>query len=379
MGKAILFLKDGTVFWGESFGKEGETIGEVVFNTGMVGYQEILTDPSYYEQIVLLTYPLIGNYGINFSDDESQKIYAKALIVKKLHKSSNWRSQKELDEYLKSHDVMGFSEIDTRRLVLHIRNHGSMMAILSSRDFDINSLKKKLDSAPNITGRDIVKDITTPSIYEFDEIVDFEYIDFPKIPENRKVPLIAVYDMGIKRNILRYLRSIAQKVIVFPANTSAKEVLSYNPSAIFISNGPGDPAPITYAIENIKRILKDTKLPLFGICLGHQLLSLALGGKTYKLKFGHHGINHPIKNLLNGKVEITSQNHNFCVDLKSLSQDNIRITHINLNDNTLEGLELKDKPVFSVQYHPESAPGPNDANYLFMKFYKLIKGEGKDA
>lgn len=375
MGKALLVLADGATFEGNAWGASGETTGEVVFNTGMVGYQEILTDPSYTGQMVTLTYPLIGNYGINFADDESQKIYARALIIRELQQScGNWRSQEELNDYLKNQNIIGIEGIDTRRLVLHLRRYGSMKAILSTEDSDKNSLMKKLESVPDMEGQDLAKEVTTSASYGYEEIIDKEFIGFPEIAEKDKVDCIAAYDFGIKRNILRYLRTIAKKVIVFPANASIEEVLQVNPKGVFLSNGPGDPAAVTYAIENLKELFeKKPQLPVFGICLGHQLTALALDASTYKMKFGHHGINQPVKNMVTGKVEITSQNHGFAVKQDTLPEE-IEVTHVNLNDGSLEGLQHKSRPLFTVQYHPEAAPGPNDANYLFMKFYELMVG-----
>jgi carbamoyl-phosphate synthase small subunit len=367
--KAILLLEDGTVFEGNSFGAKGAKCGEVVFNTAMTGYQEILTDPSYNEQIITMTYPLIGNYGTNKSDWESRKIFASGFIVKEnCQYPNNWRSKYSLSDYLESNNVIGLEGIDTRKLVKHIRTQGAMKGIISSTDLSIRHLKKKLENYPGLVGRDIVKDVTVKKQYSWDKAVIDVLNDKEQHPE-KKYKVVA-FDFGIKHNILRMLCSAGCDVKVVPAATSIEEVLSRKPDGVFLSNGPGDPAPVNYAIETVKKLLG--KLPVFGICLGHQILSLALGGKTYKLKFGHRGANHPVKNLRTGKIEITSQNHGFCVDMDSLKNRDVELTHINLNDNTLEGLRCKRYPAFSVQYHPEASPGPHDSNYLFETFTQLM-------
>lgn len=376
MVQAVLLLRDGTCFTGQSCGAEGEFTGEVVFNTGMVGYQEILTDPSYYGQIVTLTYPMIGNYGISYLDSESRQVFSRGLIIREKHSTykGHWRSQEELEVFLAKNNVVGIQDIDTRKLVRHLRNYGVMTGIISSQNTDLKYLRSRLDQEPEITGQDLVSRVTTPVAYEYEEIIDREYIDFPMLAEKDKVPCIAVFDYGTKYCILQYLRTIAQKVLVFPARTSLKEVMKHKPSGIFLSNGPGDPEAVEYARETVEEILSDhPALPLFGICLGHQLIGLALGGKTYKLKFGHHGINQPIRNMATGKVEIASENHNYAVDYESIADRAIK-THVNLNDGTLEGLRLKDCPVFSIQYHPEASTGPNDSNYLFFDFLEMIRG-----
>jgi carbamoyl-phosphate synthase small subunit len=367
--KAILLLEDGTVFEGNSFGAKSQKCGEVVFNTSMTGYQEILTDPSYYEQIVTMTYPLIGNYGTNDDDRESRKIFAGGFIVKEnCPYPSNWRSKTSLDEYLKKNNVVGLEGIDTRKLVKHIRTEGAMRGIISSTGLNINKLKKKLQLYPGLVGRDIVKSVTAGKTYSWNRgVVDVITGSEHKCEKKYKV---VAFDFGIKHNILRLLCSHGCRVKVVPADTSAKQVLSLKPDGVFLSNGPGDPAPLSYAIETVKNLLG--KLPIFGICLGHQILGLALGGQTYKLKFGHRGANHPVKNLLTDAVEITCQNHGFCLDINSLKGKHVNVTHVNLNDNTNEGIRSEKLSAFSVQYHPEASPGPHDSGYLFENFIKLM-------
>ena len=363
-------MEDGTVFEGTAFGAKGFKCGEVVFNTSMTGYQEILTDPSYNEQIITMTYPLIGNYGTNEVDWESRRIFAAGFIVKEnCDYPSNFRSTESLSAYLKANNIVGLEGIDTRALVKHIRTEGAMRGIISSAGFDIKTLRKKLDKYPGLVGRDIVKNVTARKPYRWDKGVVDVLSGVESRPE-KKYKVVA-FDYGIKQNILRLLRSHGCDVHVVPAATSAKEVLAQKPHGVFLSNGPGDPAAVGYAIENIRRLLG--KVPIFGICLGHQLLALALGARTYKLKFGHRGANHPVKNLRTGKIEITSQNHGFCVDMDSLGGRDVELTHLNLNDNTNEGIRCKDKPAFSVQYHPEASPGPHDSQYLFDEFIKLMK------
>jgi carbamoyl-phosphate synthase small subunit len=370
--KAVLLLEDGTVFEGTLFGARGQKCGEVVFNTSMTGYQEILTDPSYNEQIITMTYPLIGNYGTNKCDWESRKVFASGFIVKEnCSYPSNWRSKDSLSDYLEANNVIGLEGIDTRKLVKHIRTEGAMKGIISSADLTINKLKKKLENYPGLVGRDIVEDVTVKKQYSWNKAV-IDILNGKEQAPEKKYKVIA-FDFGIKQNILRLLCSHGCEVKVVPAATLAREVLSQKPDGVFLSNGPGDPAPVTYAIETVKKLLG--KVPILGICLGHQILSLALGGKTYKLKFGHRGANHPVKNLQNGKIEITSQNHGFCVDMDSLNNKNIELTHLNLNDNTVEGIRCKELAAFSVQYHPEASPGPHDSAYLFEEFIKSMTGD----
>ncbi|MHC4455991.1 MAG: glutamine-hydrolyzing carbamoyl-phosphate synthase small subunit [Planctomycetota bacterium] len=370
--KAILLLENGTVFEGNSFGAKGQKCGEVVFNTSMTGYQEILTDPSYNEQIITMTYPLIGNYGTNQSDWESRKIFASGFIVKEnCAYPSNWRSKDSLSDYLESNNVIGIEGIDTRKLVKHIRTQGAMKGIISSPDLNIDKLKKRLANYPGLVGRDIVKDVTVKKQYSWNKAAT-DVLNGNKQKPEKKYKVVA-FDFGIKHNILRLLYTYGCDVKVVPAATSHNEVLSQQPDGVFLSNGPGDPAPVTYAIETAKNLLG--RVPIFGICLGHQILALALGGKTYKLKFGHRGANHPVKNLQSGKIEITSQNHGFCVDMDSLKKKDIKLTHINLNDNTVEGIRCKELDAFSVQYHPEASPGPHDSAYLFVEFIKSMTGD----
>ena len=357
MEKAILLLEDGRYFIGKPLGAEGETIGEVCFNTGMTGYQEILTDPSYCRQIVTMTAPHIGNYGVNPNDIESNKIQVAGFVVKESTKiPSNWQSTKSINSYLKEQDIVGIQDVDTRAITRHIRDQGAMNAIISTIDSDLESLKKRLSKAPNMCGLDLVKEVTTSKRYVWSKGREVKY-------------KVAAIDFGIKHNILRQLEDHGCGVTVFPAQTPASKVLEFNPDGIFLSNGPGDPAAVSYGIESVKTLLGQK--PIFGICLGHQILAIALRAKTFKLKFGHRGINHPVKNLKTGAVEITSQNHGFAVELDTLPQ-NIIPTHINLNDNPLEGICCRDLPAFSVQYHPESSPGPHDSRYLFKQFVKLM-------
>ena len=368
--KAILALADGRVFEGKAFGAIGEITGEVVFNTSMSGYQEILTDPSYCGEIVTMTYPQIGNYGINSEDVESQKPFLSAFVVKEACTfPSNFRSEMSLDAYLKKNGIVGIEGIDTRALVKHIRTKGAQTGIVSSVDTDRQSLIEKAQKAPSIIGRDLVKEVTCEEPYSHSEGVwtlGEGYADH----SGEQLPYkVVAYDFGIKRNILRNLVSSGCDVTVVPATTSAEDVLKMNPDGVFLSNGPGDPEPIEYAQENIRQLLG--KVPIFGICLGHQLLSIALGGRTYKLKFGHRGGNQPVLDHQRQQVEITSQNHGFAVDTDSLDGQ-VEVTHINLNDKTVEGIRHLSLPAFSVQYHPEASPGPHDAQYLFARFIELM-------
>lgn len=357
--KAILFLEDGTKFEGVHFGAEGEAFGEVVFNTSMTGYQEILTDPSYNGQIVTMTYSMIGNYGVNAEDVESKKPWVKGFVVREYSKLfNNWRAEGSLADYLKKNNIVGIEMVDTRKITRHTRDKGAMKGVISTVDFDEKSLKSKLNEFPGLIGQDLVKEVTCTEKYVWPG------------SEKGKYKVVA-YDFGCKWNILRELAARDCQVTVIPATTTAEEVLAMNPAGVFLSNGPGDPEPIVYAIESIKKIIENGK-PTFGICLGHQLIGLALGGKTYKLKFGHRGGNQPVKDLMTGKVEITSQNHGFCVDLNSLPKEAVEVTHLNLNDQTAEGLQHKSKPVFCVQYHPEASPGPHDSKYLFDRFIGIM-------
>jgi carbamoyl-phosphate synthase small subunit len=368
--KAALALADGRVFYGQAFGASGEISGEVVFNTSMSGYQEILTDPSYCGEIVTMTYPLIGNYGINREDVESSKPHLSGFIVKEACDiPSNWRSVMSLHAYLKESNIIGLSGIDTRALVRHIRDKGAQTGVLSTIDLVADSLVAKAKAAPSIVGQDLVQEVTCKESYDWSEGVWDLANGYEQVQGPAKFKVVA-YDFGIKRNILRNLVSKGCAVTVVPARTPAGEVMAMKPDGVFLSNGPGDPEPITYAQDNIRELLG--KVPLFGICLGHQLLSIALGGSTYKLKFGHRGGNQPVRRGEGHNVEITSQNHGFAVDAASL-QDDALVTHINLNDNTVEGIHHKTLPAFSVQYHPEASPGPHDANYLFGEFIRLME------
>ncbi len=373
--KAILALADGKYFTGKALGAVGEITGEVVFNTSMTGYQEILTDPSYHGEIVTMTYPQIGNYGINPEDVESAKPYLSGFVVKEACPfPSNFRSEMSLDTYLKENNIVSIEGIDTRALVRHIRTVGAQTGIISSTDTNPESLIEKARQAPSIVGRDLVKEVTCPAPYRPTEGVWKLGEGYADCSQTEMTYKVIAYDFGIKRNILRNLTTLGCDVTVVPATTTAEEVLKMNPDGVFLSNGPGDPEPLHYAQENIQKLLG--KVPVFGICLGHQLLSIASGGRTYKLKFGHRGGNQPVLDYKRQQVEITSQNHGFAVDEKSLGDD-IKVTHINLNDNTVEGIQLLSSPAFSVQYHPEASPGPHDAQYLFERFIDLMKEHKK--
>ena len=374
---ALLALADGTVFEGSAFGAEGEAVGEIVFNTSLTGYQEILTDPSYKGQIVTMTYPEIGNVGVNTEDVESRQPCVEGFVVKEYwERPSNWRAQKSLAAYMREHDIVGIQGIDTRALVRRIRDGGAQQGVISTRALDAKRLVEKAQAAPSLVGRDLVKEVTCRQPYDWSQ----GYWELEsgyrrqgtgqkgQAPEPRFS--VVAYDFGVKFNILRHLVEAGCRVRVVPAHTPAAEVLRLKPDGVFLSNGPGDPDALPYAKENIAALVG--KVPLFGICLGHQILGLALGGQTYKLKFGHHGGNQPVMDLATRKVEITAQNHGFCVDVDSL-QERAEVTHLNLNDRTVEGLRHTQEPLFSVQYHPESSPGPHDADYLFRRFTALME------
>ena len=374
---AILVLEDGTVFRGRSFGATGQVAAEIIFHTGMTGYQEVLTDPSYRGQMVVMTYPQIGNYGINELDDESGRPQVSGFIVKEVSgTTSNWRSEVDLDRYLQTHNILGIEGVDTRALVLHLRSRGAMRAVISTDTTDVAALTAAAKSAPEMEGQSLVYDVTAPKLYDF--AVDSKLVtlneaisarnEFAPGNGDKRFKVVA-YDFGVKKNILNLLAEQGFELTVVPAATSAEDVLALNPDGVFLSNGPGDPAALPEISGNIQNLLG--KVPMFGICLGHQLLAHANGGTTYKLKFGHHGANHPVKDLLTNKVEITSQNHGFCVDVDSLPSS-CQITHMNLNDNTVEGFQDEDRGFFCVQYHPEAAPGPHDSAYLFRRFREWI-------
>lgn len=379
--KALLALENGRVFWGTSLGRTGEAYGEVVFNTSMTGYQEVLTDPSYCGQLVTMTYPHIGNYGLNADDCESLKPALSGFIVREYCPyPSNWRSEVDLHTFLIENNIVAINDIDTRALTRHIREKGAMKGVISTEDLNPEHLVQKAKNSPGLEGRDLVKEVTREDLFTWHEGFKPEWLheEFYQrsINSTKKPPFrVVVYDFGVKNNILRSLALLNCILHIVPAKTSAEDVLRLNPHGVFLSNGPGDPAAVQYAIENVKKLIG--KKPIFGICLGHQILGLAFGGKTYKLKFGHHGGNHPVKNLKTGQIEITAQNHGFAVDIESLNQDEIAMTHINLNDGTLEGMRHKKLPIFSVQYHPEASPGPHDSLYLFKQFIDHLEKEEK--
>jgi carbamoyl-phosphate synthase small subunit len=376
--KALLALEDGRTFACRSFTGSGEAWGEVVFNTGMTGYQEVLTDPSYSGQIVTMTYPLVGSYGVNDEDVESDRIQVAAFLVREYQAfPSNYRSTSSLAAYLKEQGVLGLEELDTRALTRHIRKAGAMRAFISTKNLDPTACVERAGQIPQMAGQDLAQEVTTKAPYGW---IDGKPI-FRQQGEralNRNIwkhkgekLRVAAFDFGIKYNILRCLEQTGFEVVVVPAATRADVIRAMEPDGVFLSNGPGDPEPVTYAIETIRALVG--YVPMFGICLGHQLLGLALGGRTFKLKFGHRGANQPVKNLLTGRIEITSQNHGFAVDIESLKGKNVEITHINLNDNTLEGFRHREHPIFTAQYHPEASPGPHDANYLFDEFKTMIR------
>lgn len=357
--KAILVLEDGRSFRGASFGAEGESLGEIVFNTSMSGYQEILTDPSYAGQIVCMTYPLIGNYGVNEEDTESRRPWVEGFVVREASRiASNWRSTETLDSYLKRHKIVGIEHIDTRALVRHIRDKGAMRSAISTVDLDEKSLLEKVLASPEMANRELASSVTTEESFVYPAEMEEKFH-------------VVAYDFGVKTNSLREFAKFGCKITVVPAETSADEVLAMKPDGIFLSNGPGDPASMKVVVDEIKK-LTENNVPMFGICLGHQILGQVFGGKTYKLKFGHRGGNQPIMDLTTGKVEIASHNHGFAVEANSLPKT-VEVTHINLNDKTVAGLQHKTLPIFSVQYHPESAPGPHDSEYLFKRFIELME------
>lgn len=374
--KALLALEDGRTFECRSFTGPGETSGEVVFNTGMTGYQEILTDPSYRGQLVTMTYPLVGNYGINFEDIESDRIQVAAFVIREYQDCySNYRATGSLADYLKEYGIMGVGELDTRALTRHIRLAGAMRAFLSTHDLDPESLSRRAGQIPQMVGRDLVQYVTTekPCFWKNNRL---QPCQTDRLDENIWDPdsdtfRVTALDYGVKYNILRNLENAGCQVLVLPARTTSRTIKKLCPDGIFLSNGPGDPEPLDYAVGTARELIGYK--PIFGICLGIQLLGQALGGKTFKLKFGHHGVNQPVRHLETGKVEITSQNHGFAVDPDTLDSNSIKITHINLNDNTLEGFRHRHYPLFTVQYHPEAAPGPHDAGYLFSEFTHMMK------
>jgi carbamoyl-phosphate synthase small subunit len=370
MSDALLALADGRVFRGRACGATGEVSGEVVFNTAMTGYQEILTDPSYRGQLVCMTYPLIGNYGVNPEDAESRRPWVNGFIVKEACPyPSSWRGRVALADYMKAHEIVGIQGIDTRALTRHLRDRGAQEGIISTVELDPERLVARARALPGLVGRDLVSEVTVDRPHGWDEGVwDLARGYLPPAPPRFRV---AAYDSGIKRNILRHLASLGCAVEVFPAGTPAEAILEKKPDGVFLANGPGDPEAVSYLVEATRALIG--KAPIFGICLGNQILGLAFGGSTYKLKFGHHGANHPVRDQLTGRVEITSQNHGFAVDPRSVAAAGLVETHVNLNDGTSEGMRHRELPAFSVQYHPEASPGPHDAHYLFQRFTEMME------
>ena len=375
--QALLTLEDGRTFPCRSFTGPGEASGEVVFNTSMTGYQEVLTDPSYSGQMVTMTYPLMGNYGVNDEDVESSRIQVAAFLVKEYQPfPSNFRSTQNLASYLKGQGILGVEGLDTRALTRHIRNGGAMRAIISTDDLDPESLRRRANAVPSMVGMDLARDVSTARPYRWiggqpEVLPDDLTLDAGIWRRREGCPAVVAIDFGLKYNIARCLDRAGFEVVVVPAATEASTIMAMAPDGLFLSNGPGDPEPVVYGIETTRSLLG--RLPIFGICLGNQILGLALGGRTYKLKFGHRGANQPVKNLDTGRVEITSQNHGFAVDMESLGPDTVDVTHINLNDNTVEGIRHRRLPAFAVQYHPEASPGPHDAAYLFDQFRNMMK------
>ncbi|HEV8311159.1 MAG TPA: glutamine-hydrolyzing carbamoyl-phosphate synthase small subunit [Methylomirabilota bacterium] len=367
--RALLALAGGRVFEGEALGAPGEAVGEVVFNTAMSGYQEVLTDPSYKGQLVCMTAPHIGNTGVNPEDVESHRPWVEGFIVREASPiASSWRAVGTLEAYLTAQGIVGIQGIDTRALTRHLRDRGAQEGVISTEDLDPRSLVAKAKASPGLVGRDLVKEVTCPGRYEWTESVWRRGAGYADAPTPRHH--VVAYDSGVKRNILRQLVALGCRVTVLPAFAPADEVLALGPDGLFLANGPGDPEGVPYLAEAVRRLLG--QLPVFGICLGHQILALALGARTYKLPFGHHGTNHPVKDLVAGRVEITSQNHGFAVDPDSCAAHGLEVTHVNLNDGTCEGMRHRSLPVFSVQYHPEASPGPHDAHYLFRRFLDLM-------
>ena len=380
--EAVLALEDGLIFVGKSIGARGETFGEVVFNTSLTGYQEILTDPSYAGQIVVLTYPLIGNYGVNSEDEESRRPFAEGLVVREATDSGDhWRLDETLPDYLEKHGIVAIAEIDTRALVRHIRQQGAMRAAIASGEVDRKLLVDKVRQTPEMVGRDLASRVSCRNAYRWEEpsvdIFAAESSQNSSDPDAAEPRLrVVALDFGIKRNILRLMVDSGFEVTVVPARTSSAQILAMNPDGVFLSNGPGDPEPVAYAIRTARELIG--KKPILGICLGHQILGLAVGGNTYKLRFGHHGGNHPVMRMQTGQVEITAQNHGFAVDISSLPES-IEVTHVNLNDQTLEGFRHRSQPLFCVQYHPESSPGPHDSRYLFQEFKRVIRQHRRES